>query len=110
MGVDGLDLPHKAPPTTSKCKDTKEEAAVAAMAISQEAIHRMPEKSPIPSDLVNILVTGFNNGKDGADTSHLKGLNTKNIMDLLGVSKAAVSRVQHDDKLKTETETFVLLT
>ena len=96
--MDGLEMPSKAPPQPSKCKATKEEAAVAAMAILNEAIHWMPEKSLIPHDLINILVTGFNNGKNGADTSHLEVLDTKDIMGLLGVSKSAVSHAQHDDK------------
>ena len=96
MDIDGLDHPRKAPPQPSKCKTTPEEAAVSACAILQEATHRMPQNSPIQRDLINILVTGFNDGKDGADTNHLEGLDTKDVMDLLGVSESAVSRARHD--------------
>ena len=96
--MDCLDHSQNDPIMASKRKSTFEEAAVAAMAILHEATHRMPQNSPIRRDLINILVTGFNDGKDGADTSHLEGLDTKDVMDLLGVSKSAVSRARHDDE------------
>ena len=93
MGMDGLEMPSKAPPQPLKCKATKKEAAVAVMAIFNEAIHQMPEKSPISCDLINILVTGFNNGKNGTDISYLEGLDTKDIIGLLRVSKSAISHI-----------------
>ena len=87
MGVGGLDLPPKAQPEPSTHKNTREEAAVAAMNILCEAIQHMAQTEPIFCDLINILTTGF-------PDVDLPGLTTTDIINLLGVSKSTVSRAQ----------------
>ena len=56
----------------------------------------MLQNSPIQQDLINILITDFNDGKDGVDINYLKGLNIKDVVKLLEVSESAVSCAQLD--------------
>ena len=62
---------------------------MAAIDILCEAIQHMAQTSPILSDLINILTTGF-------PDADLPGLATADIIDLLRVSESTVSHAQND--------------